>query len=27
MEVVSAMLGIDELALEWKMALASRLPD
>jgi len=26
-EVVSAMLGIDELALEWKLALAARLPD
>ncbi len=26
MEVVSAMLGVDELALEWKLALAERLP-
>ncbi len=26
-EVISAMLGIDELAIEWKLALASRLPD
>jgi MOSC domain-containing protein YiiM len=27
MEVVEAMLGIDALALEWKLALAARLPD
>jgi MOSC domain-containing protein YiiM len=27
LEVVRAMLGIDELALEWKLALAARLPD
>jgi len=26
-EVVTAMLGIDELALEWKLALAAQLPD
>ena len=26
-EVISAMLGIDALALEWKLALAARLPD
>jgi len=27
MDVVSAMLGIDALALEWKLALAARLPN
>jgi MOSC domain-containing protein YiiM len=27
LEVVVALLGVDELALEWKLALAARLPD